>query len=88
MPARAGDRPQLSESTVDELACQFLKSTYADSTYLDWTLDRRVEGFLRRRGLDRLVYDGDAYDLLMDRVMAHIGRPGSDKESPPTTFSN
>lgn len=73
MAARTGDRSLLTASSADELACQFLKSPYADSTYIDWTLDRRLEGFLHRCGLDRLVEDGDAYDLLMERVMVHIG---------------
>jgi hypothetical protein len=50
-----------------------LKSPYADSAYIDWTLDRRLEGFLHRCGLDWLAEDGDAYDLVLERVMVHIG---------------
>ncbi len=73
MATTTGDSSRLTESTVDELARQFLRSAYADSTYIDWTLDRRLEGFLHRRGLDCLVEDGDAYDLVLDRVMVHIG---------------
>lgn len=73
MAARTGDPSRLTESRVDELARQFLRSPYADSAYIDWTLDRRLEGFLHRCGLDYLVEDGDAYDLVLNRVMAHIG---------------
>ncbi|KQH77043.1 hypothetical protein AO501_11300 [Mycobacterium gordonae] len=73
MAARTGDRSLVTASSADELARQFLKSAYADSAYIDWTLDRRLEGFLHRRGLDCLVEDGDAYDLVLERVMVHIG---------------
>jgi len=68
------DPSTLTNSDIDVIACQFLRSAYADKTYIDWTLDRRLEGFLRRGGFDRLAEDGDAYDLLLDRVMAHIGQ--------------
>lgn len=64
--------PMLTDGDVDTLAWQFLRSVYADDTYADWPLDRRLDGFLRREGLDRLVEDGDTYDLILDRVMAYI----------------
>lgn len=73
MAARTGYRSLVSASGADELARQFVRSAYADSAYVDWTLDRRLEGFLHRRGLDCLVENGDAYDLVLDRVMVHIG---------------
>jgi hypothetical protein len=68
-----GGPPLLTDSDVDALAWQFLHSGYADDTYADWPLDRRLEGFLHRQGLVRLVEDGDAYELILNRVMAHIG---------------
>ena len=64
--------PSLTDCDVDALAWQFLHSPYADQTYADWPLDRRLDGFLRREGLARLVEDGDTYDLILDRVMAYI----------------
>jgi hypothetical protein len=64
--------PLLTDADVDALAWQFLNSAYADDTYADWPLDRRIEGFLHRRGLSRLAEDGDAQDLILDRVMAYI----------------
>lgn len=79
MAVRPGTPSLLTQSEADKLACQFVSSAYADNTYIDWTLDRCLEGFLHRRGLDRLVENGDAYDLVLDRVMVHIGgasRPG------------
>lgn len=63
----------LTDSAVDALAYQFLHSTYADDTYADRSLDQRLDGFLRHLGLVRLVEDGDAYDLILGRVMAYIG---------------
>ncbi|KAA1244625.1 hypothetical protein F0Q45_24815 [Mycobacterium simiae] len=69
-----GDAPLLTDTDVDKLAAQFLKSPYADRTkYCEWPLDRRLEGFLRRRELVRLAEDGDAYDLILNRVMAYLG---------------
>ncbi|MCV7091197.1 hypothetical protein [Mycobacterium interjectum] len=70
-PAPSGP-PLLTDSDVDALAWQFLHSSYADDAYADWPLDRRLDGFLRREGLVRLVEDGDTYDLILDRVMAYI----------------
>ena len=66
-------RRLLTDSDVDALAWQFLNSAYADKTYADWPLDRRLDGFLRRRGLFRIAEDGDAYGLVLERVMRDIG---------------
>ena len=73
MVSTLGDPPLLTDSDLDVLAWQFLNSPYADKTYADWPLDRRLDGFLRRKGLVRIVEDGDAYDLVLSRVMAYIG---------------
>jgi len=73
MPSTVSGPPFLTDSDVDALAWQFMHSAYADDTYADWPLDRRLEGFLRRRGPGRLAEDGDAYDLILNRVMAYIG---------------
>ncbi|BBA88975.1 MULTISPECIES: hypothetical protein [Mycobacterium] len=68
-----GGPPLLTDSDVDAIACRFVRSPYADNTmYREWPLDRRIEGFLRREGLVRLAEDGDAYDLILGRVMAYI----------------
>jgi hypothetical protein len=72
MTSLPSDPPLLTDGDVDALAWQFLHSPYADQTYADWPLDRRLDGFLRREGLARLVEDGDTYDLILDRVMAYI----------------
>jgi hypothetical protein len=73
MGSPLGDPPLLTDSDVDALAWQFMNSAYADDTYADWPLDRRLDGFLRQRGLSRIAEDGDAYGLVLNRVMAYIG---------------
>ena len=73
MGAMSGDSALFSNSDLDVLASQFLNSAYADKTYADWPLDRRLDGFLRRRGMFRIAEDGDAYDHVLDRVMRHVG---------------
>ena len=65
---------QLTDTEVDALARRFLSAPYADGNkYSDWPLDRRLDGFLHRRGLGLLAEDGDAHDLILERVMALIG---------------
>lgn len=73
MAAAAGDSPLITDSDVDALAWQFLRSGYADQTYADWSLDQRLDGFLRHRGLALFSEDGDIYDLILNRVMSYIG---------------
>lgn len=70
--ASTAPRLAMTDADVDALAWQFLNSDYADDVYADWPLDRRLDAFLRRRELGRLVEDGDAYDIVLDRVMAHM----------------
>lgn len=72
VPTTSG-APSLTDSDVDAVAFQFLHSTYADDIYADWPLDQRLDGFLRHLGLARVAEDGDAYDLILNRVMAYIG---------------
>jgi hypothetical protein len=72
MAFTAGDPAVLSDSDVDILAREFVYSAYADNTYAEWPLDRRLDGFLRRRGLFRIVEDGDSYGVVLDRVMKHV----------------
>lgn len=80
MASTLGDPPLLADYDVNALAWQFLKSPYADNdAYADWPLDRRLDGFLCRQGLVRLAEDGDAFDLILNRVLAYIAvrsRPG------------
>lgn len=73
MVPTASGPPLLTDADVDALAFDFLNSPFADDTYADWSLDQRLDGFLRHRRLVRLIEDGDAYDIILDRVMSYIG---------------
>ena len=66
--------PLLTESDLDALASDFLQSHYLGSTYADWSPDRRLDVFLRRRGLARVANDGDLSHNVLERIMAR-GRP-------------
>ncbi|MGB9225394.1 hypothetical protein [Mycobacterium sp.] len=72
MSSQVGDPPFLADTDVDAHAWRFLNSAYADDTYADWPLDRRLDGFLRHSGLVHVAEDGDAYGLVLDRVMVYI----------------
>jgi hypothetical protein len=73
MASQPGHPPSLTGSDVDALAWQFLNSAYAEDTYSDWSLERRLGAFLSRRGLSCVAEDGDACGMVLNRVMAHIG---------------
>jgi hypothetical protein len=73
MAAMPSDSVRLSDIDFDGLARQFLTSDYAGALYVEWPLDRRLEGFLRYCGLTRIADDGDLYRVFLDRVMAYVG---------------
>ncbi|WP_177246814.1 hypothetical protein [Mycobacterium malmoense] len=62
----------MTDSDVDGLAREFLRSRYLGPTYAGWSPDRRIDTFLRRRGLSRVADDGDLSNIVLDRVMAHV----------------
>ncbi len=64
----------LTDSDVDALASDFLESRYLGSTYADWSPDRRLDTFLRRRGLSRVADDGDLSNHVLERIMAQVSR--------------
>ncbi|HTX98102.1 MAG TPA: hypothetical protein VME67_26685 [Mycobacterium sp.] len=63
---------------LDAIAWKFLGSEFTGKIYADWPIDRRVDAYLRRHGLIDIVNDGGAYDALLERVMANIGRARCD----------
>lgn len=71
MTATCGDGLLLVDSDVDLLALQFLDSDYAGHPYANWPIDRRLEAFLRNRGMARVADDGDSSRLLLSRVMSY-----------------
>ncbi len=68
-----GNPPLLTDSDVDALAREFLRSHYLGPIYAGWSPDRRLDTFLRRRGLARVADDGDLSMLVLDRIMANVG---------------
>ncbi|MEE6177620.1 hypothetical protein [Mycobacterium sp. 050134] len=64
----------MTDSDVDSLASDFLRSAYVDPSYADWSPDRRLDTFLRRIGLARVADDGDLSEIVLNRVMGHSGR--------------
>lgn len=69
--------PLLTDSDLDALATDFLQSHYLGSIYADWSPDRRLDMFLRRRGLDRVANDGDLSHHVLERIMTRAGRASS-----------
>jgi hypothetical protein len=65
---------ELTTSQLDDIAWDFLGSEFAEHIYADWPMDRRVDAFLHHEGRNDLAKDGAAYDALLQRVMANIGR--------------
>ncbi|OBK51620.1 hypothetical protein [Mycobacterium sp. 1081908.1] len=66
----------LSDSDVDALAGEFLRSRYLGPIYADWSPDRRLDTFLRRRGLPRVADDGDLAKTVLDRIMTRVSGAG------------
>jgi hypothetical protein len=62
----------LTDSDVDALAREFLRSRYLGPIYADWSPDRRLDTFLRRSGLSRVADDGDLSMVVLDRIMVHV----------------
>ena len=69
---------ELSKRKLDAIAWKFLGSQFTGKIYADWPIDRRVDAFLRRDGLNDIVNDGAAYNALLERVMANFGRARRD----------
>jgi hypothetical protein len=71
-----------TDTDVDTLVWEFLGSDYVSDEYLNWQLDRRIEGFLHHRGLGHLADDGDRFNIILDRVMSHVShRPAASPSS-------
>jgi hypothetical protein len=62
----------LTDTDVDALAREFLLSRYLGPIYADWSPDRRLDTFLRRRGLSRVADDGDLSMIVLESIMAQV----------------
>jgi hypothetical protein len=67
------DDVELTRRDIDAIAWEFLRSEFARQIYADWSIDRRIDTYLRHHGLTDIVNDGSAYNALLERVMANIG---------------
>lgn len=74
MRAISANPPLVTDRDVDQFALQFLNSDYVDDIHANWPLERRLEGFLRNRGLARLADDGDVCTIILNRVMIYRGQ--------------
>lgn len=60
------------DAELDAIAWGFLSSTYAGSNFTEWPIDRRLDAYLRHKGLRRVADDGTVCAALLERVMANI----------------
>jgi hypothetical protein len=67
----------LTDTDVDALAREFMVSRYLGPIYADWSPDRRLDTFLRRRGLARVADNGDLSTIVLERIMAHVSAAAS-----------
>lgn len=76
----------LTGRQIEAIAMGFLSSEFTQQTYAIWPIDRRIDAYLLRRGLQAIINDGSTFDRLMERVMANMGRairagfPGSGED--------
>ncbi|OCB49752.1 hypothetical protein [Mycolicibacterium porcinum] len=59
---------------IEAIAWGFLRSEFTQQNYAIWPIDRRIDAYLLRRGLQSIINDGSTFDRLMERVMANMGR--------------
>jgi len=61
-------------SGFDECALAFLGSEFTGDSYIDWSIDRRLEAFLRHQGMNDLADHGGDFDTLLDCVMFNLAK--------------
>lgn len=59
---------------TDERALAFLGSEFADDRYGGWSIERRLEAYLRHQGLTRIADVGESFEALLDRVMVNFSK--------------
>jgi hypothetical protein len=65
----SGDTPLVTDSDVHALTWEFVNSGYRGDQYANWPIERRLDGFLRRRGLSRHADNGDICNIILDHIM-------------------
>jgi hypothetical protein len=67
-----------SAKELDDIAWLFLCSPFTKRDHWDWSLESRLDAYLRHHERRDLLNDGAAYDALVERVMANIPRARRD----------
>jgi hypothetical protein len=60
-----------TDAEVHTLMTEFINSGYRGAEYANWPIERRLDRFLRRRGLTRHADDGDICKVILERLMTH-----------------
>ena len=66
------------ETELDAIAWEFLCSPYTGRNYWDWSLERRLDAYLRHEDCEDILNSGACYATVLDRVMANLGRARRD----------
>ena len=72
MTSVSGDPLLVTDSDVHALTWEFVNSGYRGDQYANWPIERRLDRFLRRRGLSRHADNGDICNIILDRIMRSI----------------
>lgn len=78
MMTTAGSTDETDECELDAVAWGFLCSPYTGRIYWDWSLERRLDAYLRHQDREDILNSGAAYATLLERVMANLGRARRD----------
>ncbi len=67
-----------SAEEIDDIAWRFLCSPFTKRDYWDWSLENRLDAYLRQHQRRDILNNGAAYSALVERVMANIPRARRD----------
>ncbi|MDH6247210.1 hypothetical protein [Mycobacterium sp. OTB74] len=74
----------LNTRDLEIVASSFLASEFAGDAYINWSIDRRIDGYLRHHGMVHVVNDGDAYNAVLEHILSTIGGQRSGARHRPT----
>ncbi len=67
------DRAGCREQNLDNVAWGFLRSKFTGPTYVNWSMEKRIDAYLQHYGPAEIIDDGDTYHALVERIMANVG---------------